>query len=70
MPTARHAAEQAVPPGLREGVQAQPDVYAVQGYDTGQLLAPGIAAVKGDIEASKELITAMETPRSTARAAS
>src|SRR3954465_9383254 len=27
----------------------QPDVYAVQGYDSGQLLAQGLAAVKGDI---------------------
>ena len=28
----------------------QPDVYAVQGYDTGLLLAQGTAAVKGDLE--------------------
>jgi len=27
----------------------QPDVYAVQGYDTGLLLAQGLAATKGDI---------------------
>jgi branched-chain amino acid transport system substrate-binding protein len=37
-----------------------PDVYAVQGYDTGQLLAIGLAAVKGDAGARNELIAAME----------
>jgi branched-chain amino acid transport system substrate-binding protein len=36
------------------------DVYAVQGYDTGQLLVAGMAAVKGDIRAKKDLIAAME----------
>ena len=36
------------------------DVYAVQGYDTGQLLVAGMAAVKGDLKARKELIAAME----------
>lgn len=36
------------------------DVYAVQGYDTGQLLVAGMEAVKGDLKARKELIAAME----------
>ena len=36
------------------------DVYAVQGYDTGQLLIAGSAAVKGDVKARKELVAAME----------
>lgn len=36
------------------------DVYAVQGYDTGQLLAAGLAAVKGDTGARQPLIAAME----------
>jgi branched-chain amino acid transport system substrate-binding protein len=36
------------------------DVYAVQGYDTGQLLLAGLAAVKGDTGARKELVAAME----------
>jgi len=36
------------------------DVYAVQGYDTGQLLVAGLAAVKGDLGARKELVAAME----------
>ena len=38
----------------------QPDVYAVQGYDAGQLLAAGLDAVKGDINAKPALIKAME----------
>jgi branched-chain amino acid transport system substrate-binding protein len=37
------------------------DVYAVQGYDTGQLLLIGLVAVKGDSSARNELIAAMET---------
>ena len=36
------------------------DVYAVQGYDTGLLLASALDAVKGDIKAKKEIIAAME----------
>ena len=36
------------------------DVYAVQGYDTGQLLTIGFNAVKGDVGARKELIAAWE----------
>jgi branched-chain amino acid transport system substrate-binding protein len=36
------------------------DVYAVQGYDTGQLLIAGLNAVKGDAGARKELVAAME----------
>jgi branched-chain amino acid transport system substrate-binding protein len=36
------------------------DVYAVQGYDTGQLLVAGLAAVHGDGGARKELVRAME----------
>lgn len=38
----------------------QPDVYAVQGYDAGLLLAAGMRAVKGDIGNKKALIAAME----------
>jgi len=37
-----------------------PDVYAVQGYDAGLLLAAGMRAVKGDIGRKKEIIAAME----------
>ena len=38
----------------------QPDVYAVQGYDAGLLLAAGLKAVKGDVGKKKELIAALE----------
>ena len=37
-----------------------PDVYAVQGYDAGLLLAAGMRAVKGDMGRKKEIIAAME----------
>ena len=38
----------------------QPDVYAVQGYDTGLLLLQGANAVKGDLSKKSELYKAME----------
>ena len=38
----------------------QPDVYAVQGYDTGLLLIQGANAVKGDLSNKKALYAAME----------
>lgn len=40
--------------------KAEPDVYAVQGYDTALLLAAGLDAVKGDFSKKKEMIAAME----------
>jgi branched-chain amino acid transport system substrate-binding protein len=39
----------------------QPDVYAVQGYDTGLLLAQGMAAVKGDLSNKQALYAALES---------
>lgn len=38
----------------------QPDVYTVQGYDAGLLLAKAATAVKGDISNKKALYAAME----------
>ncbi len=38
----------------------QPDVYAVQGYDTGTLLMRGADAVKGDLSNKKALYASME----------
>ena len=38
----------------------QPDVYAVQGYDTGLLLIQGANAVKGDLSAKPALYKALE----------
>lgn len=39
----------------------QPDVYAVQGYDTGLLLSQGLAAVKGDVGNKQALYKALES---------
>jgi len=39
------------------------DVYAVQGYDTAQLLIEGMEKVKGDTRATKALVAAMEAVR-------
>jgi branched-chain amino acid transport system substrate-binding protein len=39
----------------------QPDVYAVQGYDSGLLLLAGAHAVKGDLSNKKALYSAMES---------
>jgi branched-chain amino acid transport system substrate-binding protein len=39
----------------------QPDVYAVQGYDSGQLLVIGMNAAKGDISNKQALYRAMES---------
>lgn len=39
----------------------QPDVYAVQGYDTGLLLIQGANAVKGDLSKKPTLYKAMES---------
>jgi len=41
----------------------QPDVYAVQGYDAGHLLAAGLDAVKGDIGDKAGIIKAMESAK-------
>ncbi|KRC19295.1 ABC transporter substrate-binding protein [Acidovorax sp. Root217] len=41
--------------------RSQPDVYAVQGYDTGLLLVQGANAVKGDLAAKPALYKAMES---------
>ena len=41
--------------------KSQPDVYAMQGYDTGQLLAIGAKAVNGDLNAKPALYKALES---------
>jgi len=37
----------------------QPDVYAVQGYDAGQMLGIGLTAVKGDVSKKVEFAAAL-----------
>lgn len=39
------------------------DVYAVQGYDAAQLLAAGVDAVKGDLDADKAMFAAMRSAK-------
>jgi branched-chain amino acid transport system substrate-binding protein len=41
----------------------QPDVYAVQGYDAAQMLAAGLAAVKGDVTKKAEFAAALQKAR-------
>ncbi|HEY2818216.1 MAG TPA: ABC transporter substrate-binding protein [Casimicrobiaceae bacterium] len=43
--------------------QLEPDVYAMQGYDAGQLLAVGLNAVNGDVSKRDAMIKAMETAK-------
>ena len=40
-----------------------PNVFSVQGYDTGSLLLQAAAAVGGDVEATADVISAMETSK-------
>ena len=43
--------------------KVEPDVYAMQGYDSGQLLAAGLKAVGGDVGKRDALIKAMQTAK-------
>jgi branched-chain amino acid transport system substrate-binding protein len=43
--------------------KSAPDVYAVQGYDSAQLLAVGLDAVKGDMKQRDTLVAAMAKAR-------
>ena len=48
---------------FKDRMKREADVYAVQGYDAGQLLAIGLSAAKGDATAEKEMVSAMEKAR-------
>ncbi len=41
----------------------EPDVYAMQGYDTAQLLALGLKAVNGDVSKRNDLVAAMASAK-------
>jgi branched-chain amino acid transport system substrate-binding protein len=43
--------------------KSEADVYAMQGYDSAQLLAAGVSAVKGDLGKRAELLAAMASAR-------
>jgi branched-chain amino acid transport system substrate-binding protein len=47
----------------KKAYNAEPDVYAVQGYDAAQLLRVGLEAVKGDVAKKEEMIKAMEAAK-------
>jgi branched-chain amino acid transport system substrate-binding protein len=47
----------------KKAYNAEPDVYAVQGYDAAQLLDTGLEAVKGDISKQPEMIKTMEAAK-------
>src|SRR5262249_52685062 len=55
-----NARDKAFRTAFKQATGREVDVYAVQGYDAGQLLIAGLAAVKGDAAARKELVAAME----------
>ena len=48
-------------PAYARAYKTEPDVYAVQGFDTGLLLAQALDKVKGDIANQKAVISAMES---------
>jgi len=48
---------------FEKAYKAEPDVYAMQGYDAGQLLAAGLKAVNGDVSKRDALIKAMESAK-------
>lgn len=45
---------------FREAAKREADVYSVQGYDAGQLMLKGLAAVNGDASQRPAMIAAME----------
>ena len=47
----------------KKAYNVEPDVYAMQGYDSGQLLAVGAKAVGGDMSKRDALIKAMQTAK-------
>ncbi|MEO8486199.1 MAG: ABC transporter substrate-binding protein [Betaproteobacteria bacterium] len=47
----------------KKAYNVEPDVYAMQGYDAGQLLAAGTKAVGGDMKKRDALIKAMQTAK-------
>lgn len=54
----------------KKAYNAEPDVYAVQGYDAAQLLRIGLEAVKGDVSKKEQMYKAMgaakiDSPRGT-----
>jgi len=55
-----NAKNKAFKAAYEKAYKAEPDVYAMQGYDAAQLLIVGANAVKGDFSKRAELVKAME----------
>jgi branched-chain amino acid transport system substrate-binding protein len=49
--------------GYSKAYGAQPDVYAVQGYDAAQMLGIGLAATKGDVSKKAEIAKAIRSAK-------
>ncbi|CAG0953047.1 Leu/Ile/Val-binding protein [Burkholderiales bacterium] len=58
-----NAKDKAFRAGYNKAYKMAPDVFAVQGYDAAQLLAAGLAAVKGDVAKRADMVKAMEVAR-------
>jgi len=58
-----HPKDKAFRAAYQKAYGGEPDVFSVQGYDAAQLLAAGLAAVKGDVGKRVELVAAMESAR-------
>jgi branched-chain amino acid transport system substrate-binding protein len=56
-------AEKAFRANYKKLYNADPDVYAVQGYDAAALLDVGLTAVKGDVKAKDNMYKAMESAK-------
>jgi branched-chain amino acid transport system substrate-binding protein len=58
-----NAKDKAFRASYQKAYKVDPDVYAMQGYDSAQLLAVGIQAVNGDLAKRAEMVTAMESAK-------
>jgi branched-chain amino acid transport system substrate-binding protein len=56
-------ADKAFRAAYQKRFNAEPDVYAVQGYDAAALLSAGLTATKGDMKARDALVKAMQTTK-------
>ncbi len=55
-----NAKDKAFRAAYQKAYKVEPDVYAMQGYDSAQLLAVGVKAVGGDLSKRAEMVAAME----------
>jgi branched-chain amino acid transport system substrate-binding protein len=58
-----NAKDKAFRASYQKAYKVDPDVYAMQGYDSAQMLAVGIQAVSGDLAKRAEMVAAMESAK-------